>query len=107
MFKRVTRSDFIDAFHRTGRGSRFSYEALDALFNYIEDIEEDTGSPVELDVIGLCCDFQESSIDEVISDYGLDASGDEDDRRALVEDFLNEHTTVVWSDGDTFLFRQF
>jgi hypothetical protein len=107
MFQRVTFFDFIDAFRRTGRGSQFSDGALRALFEVLEDLEDDTGEPVELSVAGLCCDFQESSIDDIIKDYGLDASGDEDDRRALVEDFLNEHTTVVWSDGDTFLFQLF
>jgi hypothetical protein len=109
MFQRITFFDFIDAFRRTGRGNQFSDGALRALFEYLEGLEEETGEPIELDVVGLCCDYQESSVDDIIRDYGLDASGCEDDeaRRELVEDFLNEHTTVIWSDGDTFLFRQF
>jgi hypothetical protein len=109
MFQRVTFFDFIDAFRRAGRGNQFSDEALRALFEYLEQLEEETGEQIELDVIALCCDFQESSVDEIISDYGLDASGCEDDeaRREMVEKFLSERTTVIWSDGDKFLFRQF
>jgi hypothetical protein len=109
MYQRITFSDFVDAFRRTGRGAQFSDDALRALFEYLEDLEEDTGEPIELSVVGLCCDFQESSVDDIINDNGLDASGckTDDDRRALVEDFLNERTTVVWHDGDTFLFQQF
>jgi hypothetical protein len=107
MFQRITLSDFIDAFRAHGRENRFSYEAKEALFNYLEELEEDTGEQIELDVIALCCEYEEADADDIIKDYGLDASGSEDDRRALAEDFLSEHTTVVWHDGDTFLFQQF
>jgi hypothetical protein len=107
MFQRITLSDFIDAFRAHGRESQFSYEAKEALFNYLEQLEEDTGEPIELDVIALCCEYQESGVDDIIEENGLDASSCEDDRRALVEDFLNEHTTVIWSDGDTFLYQVF
>jgi hypothetical protein len=109
MFQRVTLSDFIDAFRAHGREAQFSYEAKEALFNYLEQLEEDTGEPVELDVVGLCCEYEESDLDEIIKGYGLDASSCEtdDERHALAEKFLNERTTVVWHDGDTFLYRVF
>jgi hypothetical protein len=109
MFQRVTLSDFIDAFRAHGRESQFSYEAKEALFNYIEQLEEETGEPVELDVVGLCCEYEEASVDDIIEENGLDASSCEDDdgRRALAEKYLADRTTVVWHDGDTFLFQQF
>jgi hypothetical protein len=109
MFQRVTFFDFIDAFRRTGRGNQFSDDALRALFEYLEDLEEDTGEPIELDVIGLCCDYQEADVDDIIEENGLDVSGCEDDeaRRRLAGEFLNGRTDVIWWDGDTFLFRQF
>jgi hypothetical protein len=109
MFQRITFADFIDAFRAHGREAQFSYAAKKAMFEYLEELEEETGEQIELDVIGLCCDFQESSVDDIISDYGLDASGCEsdDDRRRLVGEFLNDRTDVIWWDGDTFLFRAF
>jgi hypothetical protein len=109
MFQCVTLSDFVDAFRAHGREAQFSYEAKEALFNYLEQYEEDTGEQIELDVIALCCEYQEADADDIIKDYGLDASGckTDDDRRALVEAYLNEHTDVIWSDGDTFLYRLF
>jgi hypothetical protein len=107
MFQRITLSDFIDAFRAHGRESQFSYEAKKALFEYLEQLEEETGEPVELDVVGLCCEYEEADADDIIKDYGLDASGSEDGRRALAEDFLSEHTIIIWHDGDAFLFQQF
>ena len=43
--------DFVDAFNRMGRSEQFSYRALKALFEYLEDIFD---GDYELDVIALC-----------------------------------------------------
>ena len=65
-------SMFSDAFRRMGREDNFSSEALEALFEYIENYEEDTGIRVELDVLGLCCEFTEyTTAVEAASDYGF------------------------------------
>lgn len=53
-------SQFQDAFRRMGRHDQFSYEALKALYAYLEDMGED----YELDVIGLCCEFSEIDSDD-------------------------------------------
>jgi hypothetical protein len=109
MLQRITLNEFVDAFRRAGRENQFSWKAKKALFEYLEQLEEDTGVPIELDVVALCCDYQEADVSEIISDYGLDASSckDDDDRRELVEKFLGERTNVIWHDGDVFLFQQF
>ena len=40
--------------------NQFSYEALRAMYDYIDGLGED----FELDVIGLCCGFTEYTLDE-------------------------------------------
>jgi len=109
MYQRVTFRDFVDAFRAHGRENQFSLDALEALFDHLEDLELELDSPIELDVVALCCDYQESSVDEIIDHYGLDASKceDDDDRHKLVEDFLSERTNVIWWDDEKFLFEQF
>jgi len=109
MYQRISFSDFLDAFRRHGREDQFSYKAKEALFEYLQDLEEATGKPVELDIVGLCCDYQEDDTDTIIDECGLDASDceDDNDRRVLVVEFLEEHTTIIWSSGDTFLYQQF
>ncbi len=55
---------FQDAFERMGRGTQFSYEALDALFLYLQHFEECLKEETELDVVALCCEYQEIEDDE-------------------------------------------
>jgi hypothetical protein len=109
MYQPVTFSDFLAAFRAHGREEQFSAAAKEALFKYLEELEVDIGEPIELDVVALCCDYREADIDDIINDYDLDATDceDDEDRRTLVETFLNDRTTVIWSDGNKFLFQQF
>ena len=59
MKKTINEDQFVQAFKDYGRENQFSREALKALFEYIEGLEEDTGEETELDVIALCCEFTE------------------------------------------------
>ena len=90
--------DFRNAFYKMGRKEQFSYDGLEILFNYIEEVEQDTGEEMELDVIALCCDYAESTIDELISAHDIDISDcDPDDDEAIEETvlgYMNDHTTV-------------
>ena len=84
--------DFRQAFQDYGRGAQFSYDALTALFEWLEEMAEDTGTPYELDVIGLCCEFTEySDLAEIQANY---SSTDIDS----IED-LRDHTSVIEFDG--------
>ena len=51
--------DFRRGFETMDRNNHFSYEGLEALFNYLEDYEEGTEQELEFDVIGLCCEYTE------------------------------------------------
>lgn len=64
-------NNFVDAFHRMGRGEQFSYDALKAIFEYIEDYERDTGEETELDVIAICCEFSEMTENEFMDYYNI------------------------------------
>ena len=52
----VTEQIFLDEFRNSSRADQFSREALVAIFNYIT---ADEGSDIELDVIGICCEYVE------------------------------------------------
>ena len=48
----------------------FSYEGANALFDYLEQYEEDTGEELDFDPIALNCDFVEyESEKELLSQY--------------------------------------
>ena len=55
----INEYQFAQAFKAYGRENQFSREALKALFDYIEGLEEGLNEEIELDVIALCCEFTE------------------------------------------------
>ena len=68
------------------------------MFEYFEEYENSTGEEIELDPIGICCEFTEySSAREAAKAYGLELRGDDEESRAL--DWLREKTQVVEFDG--------
>ena len=79
MKKTINIYDFREAFHKAGRGNQFTYDGLTALFEYIEEYEEATGEEIELDIIGLCCDYTEyERIEEFWLDYDQEDYPDEE-----------------------------
>jgi len=51
LFTQITFSAFCDAFVAYGREEQFSFEAKKAIFGYLEELSEDIGQPIELDII--------------------------------------------------------
>jgi len=68
MKQSINKYQFIDSFTAI-RPENFSYAGLSALFEYLESYEDDTGTEIELDVIALCCDYTESTVNDFIADY--------------------------------------
>ena len=101
----VTKSEFRDAFYDHNRGDQFGYNGLGALFDFFEQLEEDTGNGIELYVIALCCDFSEhDSAVDCISDNGYgfgehDPDHDEDEREEAALEYLQERTNVLQFEG--------
>ena len=110
MKQSINFTNFVDAFHSMGRGEQFSYDALKAIFEYFESIEETTGEEQELDVIAICCDFSEMSIDEIIASYSIDVSECEDraEQHQIVSDYLNDYAGfVAETSNESYVFLQF
>ena len=100
---------FVDAFKQSSRKDQFSHEALEAIFDYLEEYSESTGEPVEFDIVGICCDWAEAHWSEIASDYGIlfDDEMTEDDKQEAVSDFLCEETQFVELSNGVFVFVQF
>ena len=99
MIQTITKSDFTTAFHKAGRGNNFTYEGLNALYDYIEDYEDSTGEQIELDVIALCLEYNEyEDLAEFQEDYG-------DDYQSIEE--IEHATQVIMIDDDSFIIHVF
>jgi antirestriction protein len=90
MKQTVYLDDFRQAFHNMDRGNQFSYEGLELLYDYLEECDED----MELDVIALCCDFSECSLDEFLDAFPdvVEADSDyfsnDEDKIQAIEDYI-------------------
>lgn len=98
----VNESQFRDAFMRYGRKDNFSYQGLSVLWEYFEEYEESTGEEIELDVIAICCEFNEEYCSEIAANYNIDISDciDEVGIVETVREYLQDHTQVAGETED-------
>ena len=93
----VSSYDFVKAFEEL-RPDNFSRPGLNALFEYLEEFEEDTGHEMELDVIAICCDYCEyETALEAATDCFFEP--DEDAQEAAALEWLQDHTSVITHEG--------
>lgn len=111
MKETVTQSRFLDVFRQV-RPNQFSRNALVALFDYLDQLEQDLGEEQELDVIAICCDWTEYKDPIAAAEaYGWEAPevpegeerDDTSDRKAL--EYLQDNTHVVEFDGGILVFN--
>ena len=99
MKKTITLHTFRNDFQAI-RPGQFSYEGLAALFEYLEDLESQTGEEIELDVTAICCEYTEyEDLESFWQDY-------DKDEYASIED-IQEATTVIMVDEKRFIIHQF
>jgi|SRR5690606_7441880 len=97
--KEVTFYDFLKEFEEFGREDQFSFEGKKALFDYLNELSDDLGEYIELDIIAISCGFVEyESIEEFNHDYQLDLDDIDD---------VQDYTTVIPIDGKSFIIQVF
>jgi hypothetical protein len=90
-------AQFRNHFAAMGRVYQFSYEALDLLYEFLEENIEG----YELDVLALCCEYAEDTPEGIAKAYFLHKDDD-------VVAYLEELTQVVGvTDSGTILYAQF
>lgn len=101
---------FREAFRMAGRMDQFSYKGLEVLFDYLDNLSEDTGETIKLDPVALCCEYYEMSIEEIITQYNLDVShveGEEDGIKGTVREYLEYRTAVCGEVDGGFIYAAF
>ena len=89
MKQSVTRFDFVDWFRGSDTYKRnFSYDGLNSLFDYFEELEEDMGQEIDFDPIAICCEYSEyENLNEIKENYSSVEINNIDD--------LRYHTSVI------------
>lgn len=89
---------FCRGFETMDRNENFSYQGKKALFEYLEQYEEDCGEELEFDVIALCCDYTEYD--------NLEAFNKEHDPAESVDE-ISERTQVIMIDDESFIIQNY
>ena len=98
----LTESYFLRAWADSSRADYFSRDALRALFEHIEELEQDMGEEMEFDIVGLCCDWTEyDTAREAASEYSWKAPEQDDDESP--DDYAErvESDALEWLEGET------
>lgn len=82
----ISFGEFSDSFGDSYKDN-FSYQGKRALYDYITDLEEETGEEIELDTVALCVEYTEyESLAELQQNYTDIKSMDElKDTTAVIE----------------------
>jgi len=103
MYDTVNFNQFNDWFIKDNSNykNNFSYEGRKALFDYLEELEDDTGEKIEFDPIALCCEYSEyENFKELKDNY------DNDEITNL--ETLRDFTTVIEiENSDKFIIQSF
>ena len=98
MIQTINFSQFCDAFSEE-RKNTFTYEGKQALYDYLTDLEEDTGEPIELDTVALCCEYTEySDLAELQKNYSDIES---------IEDLQNHTQVIEIPNSDGFIIQDY
>lgn len=118
----VTTNIALEWFHNYGRDNYYSWEGMDELLNYYDEVDPN----IEFDVIGICGECTEYGdncnlgLDVLISDFAYcysiddyceenDLTPDEVDKGEFIEELINniEYNTTVLriSNGDYIVFN--
>ena len=103
IIKKIDFSDFLEEFKKYNREDVFTYQGKKALFEYLNELSESIGQPIELDIIDICCNFTEyNNLQQFMDDYGYTIEDIED-----IEE-IQEHTTLIKiNEGKGFIIQDF
>lgn len=93
----------VDALRRD-ENAGWSYEGAKALADYMENLAEDLGEPIELDVVAWRCDFSEyETLGMIADEYDdmpqADDYDDPDEWEEAALSWLQDRTTVLDFEG--------
>jgi len=121
MKQTINLEQFRDAFQSI-RPDNFSYEGLEVLYDFFEELDDCSENETELDVIAICCEFSESTPDEIIDDYSLEGFREDNAVSAItgsqwriygeretdkVMDYLTYNTMVCGQTDTTIIYQAF
>ena len=119
LIETVNPSDLYHLACKMGRGDTYGYNGWRALGEYLEELSDSTGEDVEIDIIGLCCEYSMAeSVEEFFMEFyhlhGIDLPTmeeweelEEDEKLETIEEFLQENTALIICEDDLIIWQAF
>jgi len=95
LYKEINEKEFIYEFERYDRLDNFTEKALLHIYDELNNLEND----VKLDVISICCDYSEYTLEEAKYQYSETISFNNSLNNESFIKKLKEFTTVIKIDG--------
>jgi hypothetical protein len=104
---------------KMGRGDNFSYNGWQAIGDYLEEISNNTGEDMEVDIIAICCEYAmaesvEDAFMQFDHEHGIDLPTmeewqelDEEEKLETIEEFLQHESSVVICEDDLIIWQAF
>lgn len=117
LIQKFDSSDLYDLAVIWKRADSFGYDGWNAIGEYLEQLSEDIGKDIEIDIVAICCDY---AIAEDVEDFFYQFSSymgyngrDEWDcmgsgeKLEAIEDYLNDRTSVVVCEDGLIIWQTF
>ena len=103
VYQKLSTSQIVDAL-RQDDNSGWSADGAWALAEWLEDMAEETGEPIELDVVALRCEFSEyETAGECTKNYSISPQqekyNDDEEWEAACLAWLQDNTCVIEFNG--------
>lgn len=116
LIEKFSASDLYNIACHMGRGDSFGYAGWLAIGDYLESLSDDLGEDIEIDIVGICCEYSSADdVDSFWNEYGKYSSidsdeweeMDEEEKLEAVREYLEENTSVVVCDEDLIIWQAF
>ena len=119
MIQTVDSSELYHLACKIGRDKNFGYKGWGALGDYLEEISDSTGEDVEIDIVGICCEYSMAeSADDAYMQYdhlhGVDLPEEEawgelsdEEKLETIKAFLQHRSSVVVCEDDLIIWKAF
>lgn len=108
MYQTISEYQFRDTFLQSDTyKNNFTYDGLSVLFDYLEQVEQDTGQEIPFDYVSIACEFAEDTAENIQRYYSIEHDADDEGNLAdAVRQYLEDNGAFVGETDDSILYIQ-
>jgi hypothetical protein len=106
MYQLINEYQFRDAFLQNDTyKNNFTYDGLTILFDWLEELAQDTGDETPFDMVSIACEFSEASPREIFDAFDdIEPMEDDDGHWLAVREYLEDNGSYVGHTDSTIIY---